>query len=209
MTTAAQKPSKDSIIEAYRDLISNQGGTVVGEDVFKRETGISPYYRRGGYWRSWAAFQADAGYAPNIPTQKVPDEILLHHFAQLALERNSIPTQSDLILKRREDPTFPDRLGFSRFGNKDALLAKVTEYCKGKTELLPVLKLLKEGISSSLNQRLERFSIKGFVYLLRSGKKLQTGSLQRCWPEAPRACDSATAEARYCACNRDRRSRTH
>jgi hypothetical protein len=175
MTTKIPKPSKASIIDAYNDLTQKNGDKPVGEAVFIRETGISPYYWRGGYWRSWSAFQADAGHTPNIPTQKIADEILLNRFAELALERNDIPTQADLKLKKKEDPTFPGEDGYRRFGNRDALLAKVAEYCEGKEQFLPVLQLLKEGISSSLNQRLESFSVKGFVYLLRSGKNYKLG----------------------------------
>ena len=175
MTTQISKPSKESIIDAYNDLTQKHGGKPVGVAVFMRETGVSPYYWQGGYWRSWSAFQADAGHAPNIPTQKIANEILLHRFAELALERNEIPTQADLKLKKKEDSTFPGAVSFRRFGNRDALLVKVTEYCEGKQQFLPVLQLLKEGISSSLNQRLESFSFKGFVYLLRSGKKYKLG----------------------------------
>jgi hypothetical protein len=170
-----QKPSKESIIDAYNDLVKKQGGKPIGERVFRRETGISPYYWGGGYWRSWSAFQANAGYAPNSPTPKIPDETLLHRFAELALERNEVPTQADLRLKRKEDPSFPDQAVFGRWGARDALLAKVTEYCEGKERFAPVLKLLKAGVSNSLDHRLDSFHIKGFVYLLRSGKNYKLG----------------------------------
>ena len=175
MVTNMEKPSKESIIDAYNDLITTHGGKHIGEGVFKRETGISPYYWRGGLWRSWSAFQADAGHTPNSPTQKIADEIILHRFAELALERNEIPTQADLKLKRKEDPTFPGADAFRRFGNRDVLLAKVTEYCEGNPQFLPVLQHLKQGFSSSLGHRLESFQIKGFVYLLRSGKNYKLG----------------------------------
>lgn len=175
MTTKMPKPSKASIIDAYNDLTQQNDGKPVGEAVFVRETGVSSYYWKGGYWRSWSAFQADAGHTPNIPTQKIADEILLNRFADLALERNDVPTQADLKLKRKEDQTFPGEISYRRFGSRDALLAKVAEYCDGKEKFLPVLQLLKEGISSSLNQRLESHSVKGFVYLLRSGKYYKLG----------------------------------
>lgn len=38
-----------------------------------------------------------------------------------------------------------------------------------------MLKLLKHGASSSLDHRIESFRIKGFVYLLRSGKHYKFG----------------------------------
>ncbi len=170
-----QKPSKETIIAAYNDLVKERGGKPSGEGVFKRETGISPYHWRGGYWRSWSAFQTAAGYAPNSPTQKIPDEILLHRFAELALERKEIPTQADLALKRKEDPSFPDKAAFSRWGGRDPLLGKVAEYCEGKEQFAPVLELLKRGVSNRLEDRLESFRIKGFVYLLRSGKNFKLG----------------------------------
>ena len=54
-----QKPSKELIIIAYNELVKERGGDAIGERVFTREAGFSSYYWRGGYWRSWAAFQAD------------------------------------------------------------------------------------------------------------------------------------------------------
>jgi hypothetical protein len=137
--------------------------------------GFSPYYWRGGYWRSWSAFQADAGYTPNSPTQKIPDEILLQRFAELALERNQIPTQADLVIKRKDDLSFPDQAAFARWGGRDALLAKVAEYCEGKESLSSVLALIQPHVSRNLDRRLESLGVKGFVYLLRSGKHHKIG----------------------------------
>lgn len=169
------KPSKESIVSAYNCLVGEKGGKPIGEGVFKRETGISPYYWRGGYWRSWSAFQADAGHAPNIQTAKIADETLVHRFAELALERNAIPTQADVKLKRKADPTFPGEGAFRRLGDRNALLSKVTEYCKGKRQFTPVLDLLNTGASSGLDRRLEVLHVKGFVYLIRSGKYHKIG----------------------------------
>lgn len=170
-----QKPSKESIIKAYNDLVREKGGSPVGIDVFTRETGISSYYWHGGYWRSWSAFQADAGHTPNSPTQKIADEVVLQRFAELALERNEIPTQADLTLKKKEDPSFPDKRVFSRWGNRNVLLVKVAEYCAGKERFLPVFELLNQSVSSGLDHRLDSLKIKGFVYLLRSGKRFKIG----------------------------------
>src|SRR5437016_3148576 len=172
---SARKLSKDSIIAAYKDLVRQWDGNLVGEGVFNRETGVSSYYWRGGYWRSWSAFQADSGYVPNSPTQRITDETLLQRFAELALDRKQIPTTADLSLKKKEDPSFPDKTVFRRWGNRSALLAKVAEFCEGKAPFAPVLELLTHGISNNLNHRLDSFRIKGFVYLLRSGKYYKLG----------------------------------
>jgi hypothetical protein len=144
------KLSKESIIEAYNDLVREKGGNPVGNGVFAHETGISRHYWCGTYWRSWSEFQAEAGYSPNTPTPKVEDETLLYGFAQLALELNRIPTVSDLILKKNNDSSFPGKRGFRRLGDRNALLAKVKEYCEAREQFAPVLALLKQGISNNL-----------------------------------------------------------
>ena len=167
--------SKQSIISAYSDQVKANAGRPVGERVFHRETGISRYYWQGGHWRSWSAFQADAGYDPNRPTQKIPDETVLNFFAQLALEQPQIPSEADLVLKRRADSSLTNKLVFRRWGDRNALLAKVAEDCEGREHFLPVLELLKRGASPSLEHRLESFRVKGFVYLLRSDKHYKLG----------------------------------
>ena len=84
-------------------LVQEQGGRLIGERIFARETGLSRHYWQGGFWRSWSALHADAGHEPNSATEKTLDDTLLRRFAELALERNEIPSEADLILKRKED----------------------------------------------------------------------------------------------------------
>jgi len=106
------KSPKESIIRAYNELRIERGAKPIGERVFVRETGFSPFYWKGGYWRSWSAFQAAAGHVPNSQTERIAHEMLLRRFAELALERNGIPTQADLTLKKKEDPSFPGKAPF-------------------------------------------------------------------------------------------------
>ena len=170
-----QKLTKEQIIRLYKRLVSEHDDRPIGERVFKRLTGISHHNWKGGYWRSWSALQEDAGYAPNSPTEKISEETLLHSFAELAMERNEIPTEADLILKRREDPSFPSKAAFRRLGGRDQLREKVTAFCSDKEQFAPVFELLTRDLSSSLDQRLESTTVKGFVYLLRSGKYFKLG----------------------------------
>jgi hypothetical protein len=170
-----QKPSKEKVVGEYNRLVKEQSGKLIGERIFKRETGFSPHYWNGGYWRSWSAFQADAGHEPNSATEKTSDEILLRRFAELALERNEIPSEADLMLKRKEDPSFPAKATYRRWGSRDALLSKVAEYCEREKQFMPVLDLLRQGVSSGLDHRIDSGRINGFVYLLRSGKNYKLG----------------------------------
>ncbi len=169
------KPSKEKLVRTYQQLVIENDGKLIGERIFKRETGYSHHYWKGVYWRSWSAFQEGAGYTPNIATAKIPDEVLFRRFAELAIELNQIPTEADLMLKRTEDPSFPSKAPYRRFGSRDALIAKVEEYCETE-ELFPeVLALLRDGVSTKVDRRMNQNAIKGFVYLLRSGKSYKIG----------------------------------
>lgn len=170
-----KKPSPDSIIKMYRALVEERGGVPVGEDIFRRESGLARYNWMGRYWRTWSAFQEAAGFAPNEPTQKTPDDVVLRRFAELALERGEIPTEADMNFKRTEDPTFPSRMVFRRWGGKDNLLRAVAEFAEGKPEFSSVLELLTDGISSRRDHKLDVFRVSGFVYLLRSGRHYKIG----------------------------------
>lgn len=106
------QPTKKSIIDIYHRLVKEHGGRAIGERVFVRESSISRYYWQGGLWSSWSALQKEAGVAPNEATDKTPDNILLHRFAELALEMNAIPTEADLMVKRKSDSSFPSKSSF-------------------------------------------------------------------------------------------------
>ncbi len=88
------QPSKDKIIRAYKLLVKEHNSRLVGSKVFQRETGFPRYYWQGKYWPSWSAFQAAAGFSPNSPTEKIPDDVIFRRFAELALEMNKVPTQA-------------------------------------------------------------------------------------------------------------------
>ena len=170
-----QKPSKEKILADYNRLVKEMDGRVIGERIFKRETGHSHHHWKGGYWRSWSALQAAAGHEPNIATEKTADETLLRRFAELALDQESIPSEADLMLKRREDSTFPSKASYRRWGSRDALLSKVREFCERDGEFAPVVELLLHGVSTGLDHRIDSGRIQGFVYLLRSGKNYKLG----------------------------------
>jgi hypothetical protein len=170
-----RKISADAIIKTYTTLANERGGVPIGERFFTRRSGISRYNWMGGYWRSWSAFQEAAGYSPNDATQKIPDEVLLRRFAELALERGSIPTEADLNLKRKADPSFPGKLVFRRWGGRDALLEAAIAFCEAHSELAPALEILTAGTARRLGHRLASLNVHGFVYLIRSGKNFKIG----------------------------------
>jgi hypothetical protein len=170
-----KKLSAEAIIKSYRAVVNERGGVPIGERIFAREGGIPRDNWMGGHWCSWSAFQEAAGFAPNDPTQGIPDEVLLRRFAELALELGLVPTEADLNLKRKADLSFPGKLAFRRWGGRDGLLSAVVEYCEGSPDLEPALQVLKQGNEGNLERRLASLQVRGFVYLLRSGRHFKIG----------------------------------
>lgn len=166
--------AKDKIVRAYLRLVEEHGRNI-GEGVFHNTTGISPYYWKGGYWRSWSAFQVDVGVQPNKPTQKTPDETLLARYALLAQELGFLPKEPDLMIKRREDPSFPSKSTFRRWGSRNAMLQKVAEFCEDKDEFADVFEMLHEAKVTQAEIAVAGGAVKGFVYLIRSGNSYKIG----------------------------------
>jgi hypothetical protein len=167
--------SKEKIIKTYQRLVTEHGGQIIGMGVFTRESGIPKYYWTGGYWSSWTAFQAESGFEPNSPTEKTPDEVLLRSFIELALELKKIPTEPDRMIKRRSDSAFPDKSTFRRWGGQDALIQQAIEYCQEHDEFKQAISIFRTGMSKASSSRLSSKEVKGFVYLIRSGKKYKIG----------------------------------
>ncbi len=170
-----RKLTPEQIITSYANMVKDRGGVPIGERVFTRESRIPRYNWMGGHWRSWSAFQEAAGYSPTAATQRIPDEILLRRFAELALERGEVPTEADLNLKRKTDSSFPNKMAFRRWGSRDALVEAAVEYCEANPDLAPALELLRRGNAGRVDHRLSSLRVNGFVYLLRSGKNFKIG----------------------------------
>jgi hypothetical protein len=167
------KIPKERIIATYHRLVKQHGGVPIGERIFTRESGISHHYWKGGYWRSWSSLQAEAGFEPNSASEKTPDAVLLRCYAELTIELGNTPSEADLMIKRREDPTFPAKSAYRRWGNGETVRAKVAEYCESHPDLEAALKFLSSPVAGS-NSTADSSS-KGFVYLLRSGKSYKLG----------------------------------
>ena len=167
--------SKEEVIQAYKRLVEENDGHIIGQGVFKRQSGISHFYWNGGYWSTWTAFQVECGFEPNTRTEKISDEVILRRLAQLVEELNKIPTEADQMIKRRSDSTFPSKATYRRWGSRDAVIQKAIEYCEKHDEFKLALSILKDGTSSSVETRLSSKKVKGFVYLIRSGKSYKIG----------------------------------
>jgi hypothetical protein len=108
-----------------------------------------------------------------------PDhEVLLAHFADLALELGRLPVYSELRLKKRTDPSFPNDKTFMRLGSKAQLLAKLRQHCSAVPKyasLLPLIDASFETAGSEQSAGQQTESVEGFVYLVKMGKHYKIG----------------------------------
>lgn len=159
--------TKGEIADAYRKSVAAHGGKVVSQRVFIRETRIRVPYWRGRYWPSWSAFQADLGFVPNQSRRtRIPEEVLLARFAELALEINRLPAQDDLEQRRKRDRSFPSSNPFGRI-RRDDFLMKLEAWCKGKPEFAPVARMIEQRRARILARRRDDSTrFRGLVYLV-------------------------------------------
>lgn len=166
---------KEQVLALYNRLVKKHGGKPIGERIFVRESGVSRYYWQGGLWSSWSALQAEAGHVPNSATDKIEDEVVLQGFAEVALDMGKIPSEADLMVRRRIDSSLPSKGTFRRWGGRDALLEKVRVFCELNDKYQRVAEMLSGSAEDNTEQRLKTKEVEGFVYLLRSGKSYKLG----------------------------------
>jgi hypothetical protein len=161
---------KQFVVDIYRKQVDVYG-KVLGQAVFLRQTGMSSFPWRGGYWRSWSEFQAECGFTPNKPKLKSPRGVLLHHYALLALELKRLPTYPDMKLRRKQEPSFPSSETFMTLGTHDQFMLKLEAFCEGKPEFAPVAAMLAERRRHFITRdRSGHKAVRGFVYLCRAGQ---------------------------------------
>ena len=109
----------------------------------------------------------------------IEQTVLLDRLADLILELGRIPVVSELRLKKRTDPSFPNASTYGRLGSKAELLSLLHRHCTSKTEyagVLPFIKidLVAESISDA-GKAEPTESTDGFVYLVKMGKHYKIG----------------------------------
>ncbi len=171
---------KEFIVKSYKRMAEINDGKPVGENVFSSKSGIKGRYWRGGYWLSWAEFQMELGFTPTAKTSRYPDEFILRHLAELALEVKRLPTVFDLRVRRKAGGSFPSDNAFQRW-KREERMRRLGVFCEGKPEFAPVLELVKrEQFHQSLRRKGPPTTLRGVVYLTRRGEGFNIGRIRAC-----------------------------
>lgn len=170
---------KESILVEINRTAQANGGKPLGQKGFESETGIRVYDWRGKFWARWGDALIEAGFPPNQLKRAYDETFLLTKYAQLAQELGRLPTQAEVQIKRRRDPSFPGYVAFRRLGRKSESLERLVQYCQTHVGYADVLRMcghVAQGRNAPKPENLSASAIQaGFVYLVKSGRYYKVG----------------------------------
>ncbi|MBA2621442.1 MAG: GIY-YIG nuclease family protein [Acidobacteria bacterium] len=173
------KYEKDYIINEIIRTAQENSGKPLGKQRFASETGINESAWYGVYWARWGDAIKEAGFEPNTFRLPYDTEFLLINLINLIREFGRFPTNPEILLKVRQDNTFPSVKAFRRLGKQNERIKKIIDYCRNKESMPDVIEiclpLLNSKNESIANEEISEITNFGFVYLMKSGKHYKIG----------------------------------
>jgi len=120
---------KQHILDEIRRTADANNGVALGWRRFETETGIRYADWYGKFWTKWGDAVREAGFEANRMVGAYDDAFLLEKLAFLARQLGHVPVQGDLLIAARNDPTFPSKKAFRRFGSRPQRAARMVAYC--------------------------------------------------------------------------------
>lgn len=171
--------NKEHILQEIQRTAKANGGKPLGRGRFFSETGIKESDWLGKYWARWSEAVREAGFAPNQLQGSYDITILIEKYVELVRELGRLPVPSEMRLKTRSDPSFPnDKTFHDRLGSKPDLVGRVLEYGRSQNGYEDIVRLCEEYLSNKREvpeeARPEEEQI-GFVYIMKSGRFYKIG----------------------------------
>lgn len=121
--------SKDDILKEIRKTAKENNGKPLGQKAFKRVTGITPF-DCSRYWAKFSDAIQEAGFLPNEPWTRYPDELLIKKTIEKIRKYGRYPTLNELFVENNKGDDFPFHI-FKKRG-QDYVVRKVIDYCNNK-----------------------------------------------------------------------------
>lgn len=169
--------TKEDIIAEIRRLAPERGGRI-SIRAFCSATGIPEHQILGAHWSTWNEALTEAGILTSSFFQpKTQDASVIEAFVQLVHRLKKWPTQTDLLLERRRNRSFPSVPVVRRVKRELPFASRIVSYCSGRTDLVDVLRIAAEVAKSEKAETPVpiRASIHGYVYMMRSGRRYKIG----------------------------------
>lgn len=165
---------RNLIIREIKRMAAEKGGQAPGVAAFANATGITMGKWRGVYWARWGDALKEAGLESNKLVGRRDSSEMIRKVGDLCRMLGKVPTNSDMRLHTRSDPSFPnDKTVASHFGGMEGVIAALRELAQ-TSEYIDMAAMLPEPkiqLAKSASAR----SIEGSVYLLKSGQHYKIG----------------------------------
>ena len=162
--------SKEDILEEIRKTAKGNGGKPLGQKAFKRITGITPF-DCSRYWARFSDAIKEAGFSPNKPWTRYPDELLIKKTIEKIRKYGRYPTLSELFVEVNKGDNFPYHIFKKR--KQDYVVRRIIDYCNNKVGYEDIIEACRPIIEklnkqeklddSKTNERI------GEVYLFKHG----------------------------------------
>lgn len=167
---------KERILEAIRGTAKENGGQPLGRESFATATGIKESDWSGKFWSRWSDVVQEAGFEPNAMNQPRPFAELLKAVADLIKELGRFPTQPEMNLRRKNDPSFPSPDSIRRrMGGRSGIAKFVADFCRDRPEYNGIKVICDSVADQSENKQEDPNCTKGHVYLLCHGRDYKIG----------------------------------
>jgi len=171
--------TRSHILDEIRRTAQANGGVPLGRQRFCSETGIKKDDWLGRYWARWSDALREAGFTPNRLQARLDDSLAIERMALMIREFNRLPTEAELKMQRRGDPTFPSHNVFKRFGSRSRLATAVISWCQQRSDYDDVIVTCAshqtDDVTDAPDQAVSDGEVFGSVYLLRSGRYYKIG----------------------------------
>ena len=170
--------TKDLVAQRIQALAKERGGHV-SLDAFLAETGIKDKWLRTQPWfEGWNNLLLELGLATKVfGVPRAQPETVARAVAALIAREGKWPTEDELARERRRDAQFPSLKVIRPLRKSGALAALIVQAAASDATLAPAAAVASAKVPvestpefSPANER-----VRGYVYLLRSGRRYKIG----------------------------------
>jgi hypothetical protein len=170
--------TKDLIVQRIRELAASRGGHV-SFDTFISETGIKDKWLRGQDWFSgWNSLLLELGLKTrSFGVARTPQPHIAKAVAEWIMRHGRWPTEDDLRRERKRNSSFPSLKVISPIRRSGELAALIVALGKDGLHLSDAVAIATKHLrpNSTGSETLPDERIRGYVYLLRSGRRYKIG----------------------------------
>jgi hypothetical protein len=164
---------REKIVEQLTRTTAANGGVPLSTRAFFKETGLGPRDLHRCGWPTHGALLQSQGLARGTMRQAYSDEDLFRPLAELTQTLGHFPTQNEREVERHREPAFPSTEAYFRRARGTSLKAEFVAWCRRCDEYPDLVAKLSGSDATAIRQA--RPAVRGYVYMIRSGKRHKIG----------------------------------